>query len=107
VVLDEFHRGGVTDDRIVFVMANGAHHGRLLMDYQKKLGREIPEKYLVFNHFCYDHLVDLGKTSRGIPVHVNREVMSCDLKVAVELMVPDVGELAAQMLQEKGVRVWR
>jgi len=73
-VLDELHRGGLSDDQILFVMATGAHHGRLLFDFQKKLGADVPERFLVFNHNCYENTVDLGETSRGTPVHVNREV---------------------------------
>ena len=90
-VLKELHRGGIADDQVVFMMAAGAHHGRVLFDFQKKLGYEIPERYLVFNHNCYENLVDLGETSRGTPVHINREVMSCDLKVSVGCMIPHFG----------------
>ncbi len=90
-VLDELHGGGLSDDQMVFVMATGAHHGRLLSDFQKKLGGEAPERFLVFNHNCYENTVDLGETSRGTPVHVNREVMSCDLKVSLGAMMPHFG----------------
>jgi len=90
-VLDELNCGGLSDDQIVFVMATGAHHGRLLFDFQKKLGEEVPERFLVFNHNCYENTVDLGETSRGTPVHVNREVISCDLKVALGAMMPHFG----------------
>jgi len=104
-VLDELNCGGLSDDQIVFVMATGAHHGRLLFDFQKKLGEEVPERFLVFNHKgeevperflvfnhnCYENTVDLGETSRGTPVHVNREVISCDLKVALGAMMPHFG----------------
>ncbi len=90
-VLNELHRGGLSDDRIVFMMASGAHTGRMLFDFQKKVGEEVCEKYLVFNHNPYDCLTDLGKTSRGTPIRVNREVMSCDLKVAVSSIMPHFG----------------
>ncbi len=90
-VLGELHRGGLSDDQIVFVMASGAHHGRLLLDFQKKLGTEVPERFLVFNHNCYENTVELGETSGGTPVHVNREVMSCDLKVTLGVMMPHFG----------------
>ncbi len=90
-VLELLHRGGLNDDQIVFMMATGAHHGRLLFDFQKKLGADIPERFLVFNHNCYENLVELGETSRGTPVHVNREVMSCDLKITLGTMMPHFG----------------
>jgi len=79
-VLDELERGGLGEDQIVFVMASGAHGGRMLFDFQKKLGEEVPERFLVFNHNPYENLVDLG-----------REVMSCDLKVTVGALMPHFG----------------
>ncbi|MDP2899495.1 MAG: lactate racemase domain-containing protein [Candidatus Bathyarchaeota archaeon] len=90
-VLDELHKGGMSDEQIVFMMASGAHTGRMLFDFQKKLGEEVCEKYLVFNHNPYDSFVDLGKTSRGTPILINKEVMSCDLKVVVSSIMPHFG----------------
>ena len=60
-------------------------------DFQKKLGPEIPERYLVFNHNCYEHLVDVGTTGRGTPVKINKELMSADLKISVGCMIPHFG----------------
>jgi len=90
-VLDELHRGGIADDGISFVMASGAHGARMLPDFIKKLGEEIPEKFLVFNHNPYENLTDLGETSHGTLVKVNREVMDSDLKVAVGAIIPHMG----------------
>jgi len=82
-VLDELHGGGLEDDQISFVMASGAHSGRTLIDFRKKLGEEVPSRFMVYNHNPYENLADLGETSRGTPVRVNREVAECDLKVSV------------------------
>ncbi|HIH89201.1 TPA: DUF2088 domain-containing protein, partial [Candidatus Bathyarchaeota archaeon] len=90
-VLDELHVGGITDDKIVFMMASGAHTGRMLFDFQKKLGEEICAKYNVFNHNPYEGFVDLGKTSRGTPILINKEVTSCDLKVTISSIMPHFG----------------
>jgi nickel-dependent lactate racemase len=90
-LLKELHDGGLDDSDIAFMMATGAHHGRLLFDFQKKLGEEIPEKYLIFNHCCYENTVEIGKTSYGTPVHINREVMNSDLKITLGAMMPHFG----------------
>jgi nickel-dependent lactate racemase len=90
-LLKELHDGGISDSDIVFVMATGAHHGRLLSDFQKKLGEGIPEKYLVFNHLCYENLVELGETSNGTPVYINKEVVDSDLKITLGCMMPHFG----------------
>ncbi len=87
-VLDELHEGGIKDENIRFIAALGLHGAMKLMDFQKKLGKEIPQKYLVFNHNPYENCTYLGKTSRGIPVEVNSEFMACDLKVSIGSIVP-------------------
>jgi nickel-dependent lactate racemase len=90
-VLEELKNGGLKEEQIVFVMATGAHGGRMLFDFQKKLGENIPEQFLVFNHNPYENLVNLGKTSHGTPVLINREVMSCDLKITLGAIMPHFG----------------
>jgi len=90
-VLSELRAGGLEDDDIVFVMASGAHGGRMLQDFQQKLGADIPRRFLVFNHNPYENLEYLGDTSHGTPVHINREVMGCDLKVTIGASMPHFG----------------
>lgn len=90
-VLDELHAGGISDKHIRFVIAKGCHQWMTLDAQQKKLGEDIPGRFLVFNHNVFENLVDLGKTSQGTPVLVNKEVMSCDLKVAVHGIIPHRG----------------
>jgi len=90
-VLDELRGGGLGDDQISFVMASGAHSGRTLIDFRKKLGDDVPSRFMVYNHNPYENLVDLGRTSHGTPVMVNREVAECDLKVSVGAILPHFG----------------
>ncbi len=90
-ILDEIYAGGMDDDHIRFVTATGSHHFMKLDDLVKKLGEDIPDKYCVFNHNVYENNVFLGKTTFGTPVSVNREVMGCDLKVAVGCIIPHMG----------------
>jgi len=87
-VIDELHKGGITDDMISFVMATGTHGPRMLPEFIKKLGEDTIEKYCVFNHNTYDHFTEVGKTSYGTPVQINREVMNCDLKISITAMIP-------------------
>jgi nickel-dependent lactate racemase len=87
-VIDELHEGGIKDENIRFIAALGLHGAMKLMDFQKKLGEGIPKKYLVFNHNPYENCTYLGDTSRGTPVHVNSELMACDLKIAIGGIVP-------------------
>jgi nickel-dependent lactate racemase len=90
-VLDELHKGDIKDDKITFIMATGAHGARMLADFIKKLGEEIVERFLVFNHNPYENLIDLGETSYGTPVKINKEVNNCDLKIAIGSLMPHFG----------------
>ena len=87
-VLEELREGGIKDENIRFIAAIGAHGAMKLMDFSKKLGPEIPCKFLVYNHNPYENCTYLGKTSRGTPVSINNEFMSCDLKIAIGSIVP-------------------
>ena len=87
-ILDELHEAGMEDNHIRFVMAIGAHHWMRLDDIQKKLGDDIPDRYHVYIHNVYENNVSVGKTSRGTPVHINREVVGCDLKIGVGCIIP-------------------
>jgi len=82
-ILETLERAGIPDENVRLIMATGSHgpHGRL--DFVKKLGEEVVERYPVYNHNPYDNLEDLGETSRGTPVKVNAEVMGCDLKIGI------------------------
>jgi len=87
-VLEELHAGGISDKQIRFVCAPGTHRFLTYPEFVTKLGQEIVERYPVYNHSIWENLVDLGKTSRGTPVYVNREYASCDLRVAVGSVFP-------------------
>jgi len=87
-VLQELKEGGIKDENIRFISAIGAHGAMKLMDFVKKLGPEVVQKYPVYNHNPYENCTSLGTTSRGTPVMINSEFMSCDLKIAIGSLVP-------------------
>ena len=87
-VLEELHVGGVTDDQIRFACAPGTPRPLVYSEFVAKLGREIVEKYPVYNHSIWENVVHMGQTSRGTPVYVNREFVSCDLRIAIGSIFP-------------------
>lgn len=90
-VLEELQEAGITDDQIRFVGAFANHAAMCLEDFAKKLGPEVVRRFRIYNHNPYEHLVDLGKTTRGTPVLINREVMDCDLKIGIGGLIPHLG----------------
>ncbi len=87
-VLEELHAGGIEDEQIRFLCGPGTHRPLIYPEFAAKLGREIAEKYLVFNHSIWENVVFKGDTSRGTPVYVNREFDSCDLRLAIGSLFP-------------------
>ena len=87
-VLEELHKAGLNEHHIMFMAAIGCHRPLTYEDFAKKLGRTVVETYPVYNHNVWDNFANLGVTSRGTPVKINAEVMSCDLKIGIGCIVP-------------------
>lgn len=87
-VLEELHEGGIRDDQIRFICAPGSHRPLSIQEFVMKLGEDIVSRYPIYNHNAYENVVEVGTTSRGTPVRVNREYASCDLRVAIGSIIP-------------------
>lgn len=87
-VFKELTEGGLTADKIRLVCATGCHRPLTREEMIRKLGHEVVENYLVFNHNVYEHHVHVGTTSWGTPVVINREVARCDLKIGIGSIIP-------------------
>ena len=83
IILAELTAGGIREDNITFVCALGTHGALTMNEFRKKLGPDIPERFRVFNHNIYENCIELGTTSRGTKLMINREVVESDLKIAV------------------------
>jgi len=82
-LLEELKEGGINDNQIEFICANGGEQIWTLEDFKNKLGADIPSRFPVFNHCPFMNCTSVGKTSYGKRVEVNTEVMSCDLKITI------------------------
>ncbi len=87
-VLRELEKAGISDRQVRFIAALGAHGAHTANDFRKKLGEEVLDRFPVYNHHPFDFCTYLGKTSRGTPVSINKEVMACDLKIGIGSIVP-------------------
>lgn len=88
-VLKELAEAGIADGNIRFVCALGTHGALTRIDFVKKLGEDTLARFPVFNHHCFGNCTYVGKTATyGTEVHINEEVMRCDLKIAISSVVP-------------------
>ncbi len=88
LLLSELEKAKIKDEQIRFIAALGAHGAQTAIDFKKKLGQEVLDRFPVYNHHPFDHCRYLGKTSRGTPVSINQEVMACDLKIGIGSILP-------------------
>ena len=89
--LDELAEGGIDRDRVLIIMGVACHRQLIREDLEKKLGHEVLETVQVKNHFAWDNCAYLGVTSRGTPVHINRDFLAADLKLTLGGITPHGG----------------
>jgi len=89
-VIKALKEAGVPDNNIRFIPALGMHGAMNNIDFRKKLGTDIVESYPIYNHNPYENCDYLGESPSGVPVYINREFMSCDLKIAIGCITPHV-----------------
>jgi len=87
-VLRELEEAGITDTQIRLIAAIGSHGVHDNHALRKKLGQETLERFPVYQHNPWENCVPVGTTSHGTPLAVNREVMSCDLKIGIGCILP-------------------
>jgi nickel-dependent lactate racemase len=88
-VLEELAEAGIPDNKIRFICALGCHGTLNRLDFGKKLGEAILARFPVYNHNPFAHCTYVGTTNTyGTELSINEEVMKCDLKIAIGLVVP-------------------
>jgi len=88
IVIEELVAGGISEDNIIFVCALGTHGALTQNEFRKKLGLKIVKKFRVFNHNIYENCKEIGTTSRGTKMMINRGVAESDLKIGIGCVTP-------------------
>jgi len=87
-IVDELNKGGIQEEDIKIILAIGSHRPLMKADQEKKLGKKMANRFPVFNHHPYENLVNVGTTSRGTPVQINRHFIEADVKIGVGFITP-------------------
>jgi lactate racemase len=90
VLLEQLTAAGVSEDRISCIMALGTHRYMTEQEMRTKVGEDVYRRIRVLNHEWKDpkQLVDLGRSSRGTPVSVNRAAVEADVVIGLGSVVP-------------------
>ena len=89
VILDELYAAGVEKKDILLLFSNGLHPRTSVPEMRKILGEELFNEFYhthqIDSHDSenYDDLVDLGYTTHGDHVIMNKRVFACDLPILI------------------------
>ena len=89
-LMQELKDGGMKEDQVQFLVATGTHRDNTREELEGMLGKDVVQRFKVVNHHCQDDkiMVDLGKTSGGIPVVINRLFWEAELKITTATIAP-------------------
>lgn len=85
-VLEEL--AAIAADGIKIIVALGAHRPMIRQELEKKVGSATLRTFDVQQHHPYENLVDVGRSSRGTPVRLNRTFVEADLKIGIGCVLP-------------------
>ena len=88
--VEQFVASGITGRVIFMLVATGTHRDTRPDELERLLGKEILSRFRIINHHCQEKegMVDLGTTSQGIPVIINRLFYEADLKILTGSIEP-------------------
>jgi nickel-dependent lactate racemase len=79
ILVEQLNACGIPDADIAIIIALGIHRKQTVSEHEKILG-SLHGRISVYDHECDDptQLIDLGHTSSGLPVQINKRVMEAD-----------------------------
>ena len=87
-LIELFEKHTIHDEQVRFICALGTHGPLDNEGFRKKLGAEVLERFPVYNHNPYENCEYIGKTVLGTPVLINKEYLSCDLRIGISAFLP-------------------
>lgn len=82
-VLKILNNAGIKKESTKLLVATGTHRPNTAEELNSMLSADIVSSYQVFNHDCHDDFInkEIGKTSNGYPIKINRNFLDADLKI--------------------------
>jgi lactate racemase len=88
LLIEELKRAGMAESAITIIVAGGTHPPETAEALVKKVGVRTARAIKVVAHDSRRDLVNLGFSPAGLPLFVNRTLMTCDLKIGVGCIYP-------------------
>lgn len=89
-ILKELEEAGLSAENVSCIVATGVHRRATPLEMRQILGDGTGSMIRIENHDPFDpaKLVDLGKTSLGTPIYVNKNAYEADLRIVVGKVEP-------------------
>jgi len=89
-VLDALREAGLKTESMEIVVASGLHRPASREELEELLGKDVVRKVKVINHNAEDEeqLTEIGKTTFGTDVTLNKKVVEADFVIATGLIEP-------------------
>lgn len=88
-IITELTRAGMPKQSIKIIVALGIHRQHLRRDNLLKFGPEMVDQFEILQHYPRGQsLVDLGTSSWGTPIKINRFFVEADVKIGVGCIIP-------------------
>ena len=87
-VLEIANQHGLKCNDITLLVATGTHRAISYSEQCRKYGKDVVDRIKVRFHDYKRDVVDLGKTSSGTPVTVNKLVIEHDMTIGIGMVVP-------------------
>lgn len=90
VILTELEDAGVRTEDITLLNGLGTHRPQTDVELREMLGDAVVDRYRCLQHDCREgaELVDLGLTSFGNPVRVNKTYLQADVRILTGFIEP-------------------
>jgi nickel-dependent lactate racemase len=90
LVLKRLHEAGTIKENIEILIALGTHRPMSEQEMAERLGAQICRDYAVYNHAWGDpnSLILTGETSSGLPIWLNKRLLSADYIIGIGHIVP-------------------
>ena len=89
-IMKRLEKAGVLDENITILFATGSHRAPTREEAIRIMGEKYYHRLNSIAHDCRDDaaMVNIGNTSEGVPVYVNRLITECSLLITTRLVAP-------------------
>lgn len=89
-IMKRLEKAGVLDENITILFATGSHRAPTREEAIRIMGEKYYHRLNSIAHDCRDDaaMVNIGNTSEGVPVYVNRLITECSLLITTGLVAP-------------------